>query len=308
MSGARILIVDDDRAILTAVRRALEARSYDVELLERAEPIAAAVARFRPDVLLLDLVLPDGDGIEICRTLRRGTNAAIILLSAVGDESKKVEALDAGAEDYVTKPFGMEELLARVRVALRRRAASPGERVLCAGPIRLDLEAREVSAGGVPVHLTPTEFDLLRLFLIEQGRVLTQRLILERVWGPEYVEDRHSSVRSSINCAASFRWRRLGQVTSSPLTLESDTDSRRRPRCEKPYCFPSRVSPVRLRSPAPASPNPRFRNAVRVGPVPAGLGCAGIRAPGTARPSRKRTSAHILVRATYDIEVDGVEC
>jgi two-component system KDP operon response regulator KdpE len=191
MSGARILVVDDDPAILRAVRRALEARDYDVELLETAASVLDTVARFRPDVILLDLVLPDGDGIEVTRALRPGTSAAIIVLSAVGDESKKVQALDAGAEDYVTKPFGMEELLARVRVAVRRRATDPAEPVLAAGPIRLDLRSREVTAGGTPLHLTPTEFDLLRLLLDQQGRVLTQRLILERVWGPQYVDDSH---------------------------------------------------------------------------------------------------------------------
>jgi two-component system KDP operon response regulator KdpE len=142
-------------------------------------------------VILLDLVLPDGDGIEITRSLRPATSAAIVVLSAVGDESKKVLALDAGAEDYVTKPFGMEELLARVRVAVRRRATNPAEPVLSAGPVRLDMRSREVAAGGTALHLTPTEFDLLRLLLEEQGRVLTQRLILERVWGPQYVDDSH---------------------------------------------------------------------------------------------------------------------
>jgi two-component system KDP operon response regulator KdpE len=191
VSGPRILIVDDDPAILRAVRRALEARDYEVELLDSAGAIPDVVARFRPDVILLDLVLPDGDGIEITRSLRPATSAAIVVLSAVGDESKKVLALDAGAEDYVTKPFGMEELLARVRVAVRRRATNPAEPVLSAGPVRLDMRSREVAAGGTALHLTPTEFDLLRLLLEEQGRVLTQRLILERVWGPQYVDDSH---------------------------------------------------------------------------------------------------------------------
>lgn len=191
MSGARILVVDDDPAILRAVRRALQARGYDVEVLEAGVAVPETVARFRPDVILLDLVLPDADGIVLCAELRPSTGAAIIVLSAIGDESKKVQALDAGAEDYLTKPFGMEELLARIRVALRRQAANRTEPVLVAGALRIDLRTREVTANGTPVHLTPTEFDLLRLLLAEQGRVLTQHMLLERVWGPQYVHDSH---------------------------------------------------------------------------------------------------------------------
>jgi two-component system KDP operon response regulator KdpE len=191
MTGARILVVDDDPAILRAVRRSLEARSYDVRSLEAGADVAATVAVFRPDVILLDLVLPDLDGIEVCRAIRGDTRAAIIVLSAIGDESKKVEALDEGADDYVTKPFGMEELLARIRAGLRRQGTAPTEPQLEAGPLRLRLDTREVSVSGTPVHLTPTEFDLLRTLLEQQGRVLTQRLILTRVWGAEYVDDTH---------------------------------------------------------------------------------------------------------------------
>lgn len=191
MSGARILAVDDDPAILRAVRRSLEAHDYEVRALETGAPVAAALADFHPDVVLLDLVLPDTDGIEVCRAIRPDTAATIIVLSAIGDEAKKVQALDAGADDYVTKPFGMEELLARVRVALRRQGTSPTEPLLEAGPVRLRLDSHEVSVDGTPVHLTPTEFELLRLLLEQQGRVLTQRLILARVWGAEYVDDSH---------------------------------------------------------------------------------------------------------------------
>ena len=190
MSGARVLVVDDDLAILRSVRRALDARDYDVEVMSVASGIADVVAKFRPDVILLDLVLPDGDGVTICRELQPLTRAAVIVLSALGDEAKKVEALDAGAQDYVTKPFGMEELLARIRVALRRStgAATPE---LTAGPIHIDLESRRVEVEGRPVHLTPTEFDLLRLLVEQQGRVLTQRLILESVWGSGYANENH---------------------------------------------------------------------------------------------------------------------
>ncbi len=191
MSGARVLVVDDDPAILRAVRRVLEAREYDVRVLDSGRDVVATAASFRPDVILLDLMLPDADGIALCVELRPITRAAIIILSAIGDEARKVQALDQGADDYVTKPFGIEELLARIRVALRRLAANPTAPMLVAGAIRINLESREVTVGEAAVHLTPTEFDLLRLLVEEQGRVLTQRLILGRVWGPEYVEENH---------------------------------------------------------------------------------------------------------------------
>jgi two-component system KDP operon response regulator KdpE len=191
LSGARILVVDDDPAILRAVRRSLEAHDYDVRALETGGEVAHVVDAFHPDVILLDLVLPDLSGIEVCRAIRGDTIAAIIVLSAIGDESMKVAALDEGADDYVTKPFGMEELLARIRVALRRRGTSPTEPLLEAGPIRLRLDTREVTVDGHSVHLTPTEFDLLRLFLEQRDRVLTQRLILGKVWGAQYENDSH---------------------------------------------------------------------------------------------------------------------
>jgi two-component system KDP operon response regulator KdpE len=191
MSGARILLVDDDPAILRSVRRALEGYDYSVRALEGAAGVLRAMEEFRPDVVLLDLVLPDGDGISLCAALRPISDVPIIVLSAIGEDAKKVQALDAGADDYVTKPFSMEVLLARVRVALRRQGNSPTDAALVAGPIRLDIAARQVTAEGEVVHLTPREFELLRLLLQQQGRVLTQRLILTQVWGPGYADDAH---------------------------------------------------------------------------------------------------------------------
>ena len=191
MSGARILIVDDDPAILRAVRRALEARDYSVRALADGSGVVSSLADFRPDVILLDLVLPDTDGITLCRKLRAQSDVPILLLSAVGDDARKVEALDEGADDYLTKPFSMEELLARVRVLLRRAAGVTRGTELSAGPLQLDIASHTVTVGGVEVHLTPKEFDLCRLLLQEQGRVLTQRIILSRVWGPEYADDGH---------------------------------------------------------------------------------------------------------------------
>jgi len=191
MSGARILVVDDDPAILRSVRRALGAHGYRVETCDRAAGVMAAVGDFRPEVVLLDLVLPDGDGIGVCRAIRTGNMVPIIVLSAVDDDRRKVEALDEGADDYLTKPFSMDELLARIRVALRRTAGQAKETLLRAGPIALNVATHGVEVAGVPVHLTPREFDLMRLLMQEQGRVLTQRVILARVWGPEYVDDAH---------------------------------------------------------------------------------------------------------------------
>lgn len=191
MSGARILVVDDDVAILRSVRRSLQAHGYTVETAESAAAGRAAVERFRPDLLLLDLVLPDGDGIDVCRRVRQGSALPIIVLSAIGDDRKKVEALDEGADDYVTKPFSLQELMARIRVALRRDAGLARELILTAGPVALNIARHEVRVAGEPVHLTPKEFELLRLLLREQGRILTQRRILQEVWGPEYADDRH---------------------------------------------------------------------------------------------------------------------
>lgn len=206
MTGARVLIVDDDPAILRSVRRALDARGYDVEVSAVVSGIHELVAKFRPDVILLDLLLPDGDGIEIAHELKGSSRATVIVLSAVGDESRKVAALDAGAQDYVTKPFGMEELLARVRVALRRSAGAATTQ-LTAGPIHIDLETRVVQVGKHPIRLTPTEFDLLRMLVEQQGRVLTQRMILGTVWGAGYASENHvlrtfvHQVRQKLNAA-----------------------------------------------------------------------------------------------------------
>ena len=190
MKGAPILVVDDDPAILRVVSRALEAAGYDVEALDRGAPLLARAAAFGPDVILLDLVLPDANGIELAGALRK-SRASIIVLSAVGDDRKKIEALDAGADDYLTKPFNIDELLARIRVALRHQARAAGDPVVTAGPISIDLASRRVTAGGTPVHLTPREYELLRHFVVHAGRVLTQRMLLSEVWGAEYVDDAH---------------------------------------------------------------------------------------------------------------------
>jgi two-component system KDP operon response regulator KdpE len=145
--------------------------------------------RERPDIVLLDLVLPDTDGIAVCKSLRQTSDVPVIVLSAVEQDARKVEALNSGADDYVTKPFSMEELDARIRVWLRRSVNQSIDTVLHAGPLMLDVGSHEVRASGMCVRLTPKEFDLLRLLMENQGRVLTQRTVLHKVWGDGYGDD-----------------------------------------------------------------------------------------------------------------------
>lgn len=190
MSGPRILVVDDDPAILRALRKGLEAHGYEVETLASGSGAVATVEHFRPDVVLLDLVLPDGDGVEVCRQLRSRSGVPILVLSAVGEDQRKVQALDQGADDYVVKPFSMPELEARIRVALRRSTPKDSAR-LEAGRVVMDVTRRTVTVAGAPIHLTPREYDLLRELMLYPGRVITQRQLLGRVWGPEYADDTH---------------------------------------------------------------------------------------------------------------------
>jgi two-component system KDP operon response regulator KdpE len=190
MSGARILVVDDESQILRALQTSLQGAGYEVEVAETAEEATTSAATHPPQAVILDLMLPDGSGIDVCRELRRWTNVPILVLSAVGDEQEKVAALDAGADDYVTKPFGIDELLARLRAALRRVDAVTGP-VVELGDLVVDLERRLVTLRGEPVSLTPTEFELLRLFVRNEGKLLTHPTILREVWGPRYGDESH---------------------------------------------------------------------------------------------------------------------
>ena len=183
----RVLVIDDEPSILRALRINLSARQYVVSTAADGTSGLAAVARERPDVLILDLGLPDMDGTEVISGVRGWTSIPIIVLSVWGQESQKVAALDAGADDYVTKPFGMDELLARLRAAVRRAAPAPDEPVVTTGDFTVDLAAkRVVRAGGGDIRLTPTEWQLLEILVRNRGRLVTQRQLLQEVWGPAY--------------------------------------------------------------------------------------------------------------------------
>jgi two-component system KDP operon response regulator KdpE len=182
----RVLVVDDEAPILRALRINLTAREYQVTTASDGTTGLAAMARDRPDVLILDLGLPDMDGIEVIKGVRGWTATPIIVLSAWGQESQKVAALDAGADDYVTKPFGMDERLARLRAAVRRASPAPDEPVVVTPDFTVDLAAKRVIRDGTDVRLTPTEWQLLEVLVRHAGRLVTQRQLLAEVWGPQY--------------------------------------------------------------------------------------------------------------------------
>ena len=189
MSG-KVLVVDDEPQILRAVTASLRGAGYDVTTADTAEAALTAAAVAPPDAVILDLVLPDGRGTDVVRELRTWSSVPVIVLSVVGDEGDKVDALDAGADDYVTKPFGVEELLARLRAAMRRVESSP-EPLRQVGELRVDLEKRAVSFDGRPVQLTPHELKLLLLFVRNEGKLLTHATILREVWGRAYADESH---------------------------------------------------------------------------------------------------------------------
>ena len=189
-----VLVVDDEPAIRRTVSAGLRARDYEVREAENGERAVQEVAADPPDLVILDLGLPDIDGVDVCRRIRAWSQVPIVVLSAEASDYRKVLALDEGADDYVTKPFSMPELLARVRVALRHRSAdagSPEATELQVGDLRIDLARHRVSVGDREVDLTPKEFDFLALLARWPGRVLTHRTILQEVWGPEYGHETH---------------------------------------------------------------------------------------------------------------------
>jgi two-component system KDP operon response regulator KdpE len=182
----RILVVDDDRQLLRALRINLSARGYEVVVAADGANALNAASRQPPDLVVLDLGLPDVDGVEVVEGLRGWSTVPVIVLSARDQEQSKVRALDAGADDYVTKPFGMDELLARVRAALRRGSPVPQEPVVTTEAFTIDLAARRVTRDGANVRLTPTEWHLLEVLVRNAGKLVPHRQLLQEVWGPKY--------------------------------------------------------------------------------------------------------------------------
>ncbi len=185
----RILIVDDDRQLLRALQITLQARGYEVATAASGAEALRAASSHPPDVVLLDLGLPDLDGLTVVEALRGWTRAPVVVLSARDEERAKVRALDLGADDYVTKPFGMDELLARLRAAVRRSVPGAAEAVVTTANFTVDLAARRVITPGGEVRLTPTEWHLLEILVRHPGRLITQRQLLQQVWGPGYTTE-----------------------------------------------------------------------------------------------------------------------
>jgi two-component system KDP operon response regulator KdpE len=188
---ARVLVVDDEPGVRTSVRRGLQIQGYEVEVAADGQEGVEKARSWKPDVILMDLAMPTMGGISAIHLIRTWSTVPIIVLSVMGEESEKVRALDSGADDYLTKPFGMQELSARIRAALRRQAPVEEGRTYEVGQVRVDTATRQVTVAGTDVHLTPTEYELLKQLVDNAGRVLTHRRLLERVWGAEYTEQVH---------------------------------------------------------------------------------------------------------------------
>lgn len=189
--GAQILIVDDEIQIRRFLRISLEANGYRIHETATGQDAILKTAQLRPDLVILDMGLPDMDGLAVLRRIREWTPTPVIILSVRDSDQDKVEALDAGADDYLTKPFSMEELMARIRTAQRHAQPQQDESVFASGSLRVDLARRVVTVNETLVKLTPTEYALLRLMIQHAGRVLTHQQILREVWGPEYVQETH---------------------------------------------------------------------------------------------------------------------
>ncbi|OGT98354.1 MAG: DNA-binding response regulator [Geobacteraceae bacterium GWB2_52_12] len=194
----KILVIDDEAAIRRFLHSALSSEEFSLHEAESGHGGLSAATAFRPDVILLDLGLPDMDGIDVIRRIREWSDVPIIVLSVREREDDKVAALDAGADDYLTKPFGVGELLARIRAALRRSLKHADEPVFRSGELVVDLTMRHVFAYGIEIQLTPTEYDLLRLFITHAGRVLTHSQILKHIWGVAY-QDQSQVLRVTIS-------------------------------------------------------------------------------------------------------------
>lgn len=216
MTGDRVLVVDDEPQIRRALKTALTGHGYDVAVAEDGESALVQIASFQPQIIVLDLVMPGVSGFDVLRETRSWSTVPVIVLSARGQERDKVEALDIGADDYLTKPFGMDELLARVR-ALLRRSGGPSEPVMSFGDISIDLARHVVTRGSAEVHLTPTEFTLLATLAANPDKVLTHRLLLERVWGG-YAAENAQQLRVYIN----YLRRKLEVDPANPRWIVTD--------------------------------------------------------------------------------------
>jgi len=192
-SGARILVVDDEVEIMRALQRSLTAHGFEVFTASSGEEALEAIGHHRPDLMLLDLGLPGISGLEVCKRVRTQSNLPIIVLSVKDAERDKVLALDLGADDYVPKPFGMDEVLARIRVALRHTAQvqTGTEPSFTAGPLKVDFAQRLVQVNGQEVKLTPTEYDLLKALILNRGKIMTRHMLLAQVWGVGYGTESH---------------------------------------------------------------------------------------------------------------------
>jgi len=189
--GAHVLVVDDEAQIRRFLRISLEANGYRVDETNNGQDAIARAAQLRPDLIILDLGLPDMDGLDVLKRLREWTKTPVIILSVRDANKDKISALDAGADDYLSKPFSVEELMARIRVAQRHAQPDVEDAVFTSGTLQVDLARRLVTVKGEPVKLTPTEYALLRLLIQNVGKVLTHRQILREVWGAEYVNETH---------------------------------------------------------------------------------------------------------------------
>ncbi len=190
-TGQRVLVVDDENSIRRYLRAALSAQGFAIYEASNGQEAINGVVSYHPDLIILDLGLPDFDGIEVTRQLREWSQTPIIILSVREAENDKIAALDAGADDYLTKPFGTGELMARMRVVLRRKAAQPDEPILKIDNLQMDISRRQVTVDGNPISLTPHEYEILRLLLQNAGKVLTHRQLLRQVWGIAYESEMH---------------------------------------------------------------------------------------------------------------------
>ena len=198
MNAANILVVDDEPQIRRVLRSTLTTRGYVITEAKTGEEALEWMRKERPDLVLLDINMPGMGGVEACREIRRASDAPIIMLTVRNAERDKVAALDAGADDYIVKPFGIEELLARIRAALRRYSPGDGLPPFVSKDLAIDFDARQVTAHGRDVHLTPKEYDVLKHLVANQGKPLTHRRLLQAVWGPDYGEETES-LRVVIN-------------------------------------------------------------------------------------------------------------